>query len=57
MSEFRKLEEEHRAKVQQLQDNCPHEIWGKWTGYMWAPGHMAQGQIRICKRCGKVEHR
>ena len=54
MIELQKLVDEHNAKVRQLQDNCPHEKWGKWTDYMWAwtdymwaPVHMARQTERL----------
>jgi len=53
MSEMKKLREEYRQKISELQSNCPHTQISDWVDYYWAIGH-SSGTVRYCLNCEKI---
>lgn len=57
MSEAEKIRSEAEAKVQSLQESCPHKKLSKWMDEWWAMAHSTGFQVKSCLRCGKVMKR
>ena len=49
---IKQMQKRHKNEIQELQDNCKHEIISKCMPFMWAVGHMSHC-VKICKNCGK----
>lgn len=54
MTEQKKLWNEYQAKLEQLQESCPHTELSDWMEEWWAVGHSTGYFVKICERCGII---
>lgn len=53
------IQERHKKEIEELQRKCKHpkKMHSDWLSEYWAPGHMSDFQVMICRHCGKEINR
>lgn len=56
---IKEMHERHEKEIEELQERCKHprHMISSWLQDYWAPGHMSDFQVKICRKCGKEVNR